>query len=137
MFDKQEMSMEDLRMLQQVTLSQNPALFYGAGIKVKSAHTPRQVARFENQLKQAVEDVTMEYRGYQEFDQGQVLDIGRYSRLSRTVTPGSPILELEEDTPPPSPLPPLQEDRPLSLEAPSAPAAEETFLTEQKQSTTN
>lgn len=127
LFDRQEMSSEELHMLQQVTLSQNPTLFYGSGVKVQSAHTPRQVAQFECRLKQAMADVAGVYGGYGEFnDQEQVLDIGHYSRMSRTMTPGSPILELEEDTPPPLPLPPVQEDTP--------PSPADTFLTEHHQS---
>lgn len=120
-FDKQEMSAEDLHMLQQLTLSQNPALFYGSGIKASSsAQTPKQVARFESRLKQALAATAGIY-GYEGFEE-QVLDIGRYSRLSRTMTPGSPILELkeeEDDEPSPRPLPSVAEDTPPS----------ETFLT--------
>jgi hypothetical protein len=118
MLDKQKMSPEELLTLQQMTLSQNPSLFYGTGVKVKSAHTPVQVSRFESQLRQAMADMTGDY---QESEHEHVLDIGRYSRLSRTMTPGSPIPELEEDTPPPTPLPPVPED------------TADTFLTEQHQ----
>lgn len=121
-FDKQEMSAEDLRMLQQLqTLSQNPALFYGSGVKAPSAYTPKQVERFESRLKRALEATGM--YGFEE----QALDLGRYSRLSRTMTPGSPILEVreEDEAPPPTPLPALMEDAPPL----------ETFLTEQQKST--
>lgn len=118
LFDRQEMSPEDLRMLQQLSLSQNPALFYGSGVKVASLHTPKQVARFESKLKQALEARAGLYGGGYEGFEEQVLDVGRYSRLSRTLTPGSPILEdEEEDTHPATPLPPVEE-------------TSETFLTD-------
>lgn len=94
MFDKQELSAEEVRALQELALSQNSALLYGTGIKGGTGHTSKQVADFQGKLKHAVREVAGLYRGLKL----EQLDFGRYSRMSRTLTPGSPILE-EEDTP--------------------------------------
>lgn len=108
MFGKQDIAPDELQMLQQLTLSQNPALFYGSGIKSGSRQASRQVARFQRQLREAMEKTAGMYQyGGTERDQLAMEMAGRYSRLSRTMTPGSPILE-ETDVPPSSPLPPLQ-----------------------------
>ena len=110
-FDKEEIPAEELRILQQLTLSQNPALYYGTGIKSSSGQASRQVARFERQLQDTVEEMAKiyEYRELMTAESDVRGGGGRYS--SRNRTPASPILEESGDmaTPPPSPLPPGQE----------------------------
>lgn len=136
MLDKHKVTPEELQMLQQSSLSQNPALFYGSGIKTGSWQTPQRVAKYERKLRKAIEDAAAFYGEMEE--QFEQIDMGRFSRLSRTLTPGSPLLELEEEPgeldtplPPPSPLPPLQEASP-SLSP--LPPPQETFLTDSQQS---
>ena len=108
LFEKQEISSEDLHAFRQLTLHQNPALFFGSGIK-SGAQPPKEVAKFERSLRQAMEkEAAYEYSDGE--PEMELFDVGRYSRMSRTKTPGSPIPEEtlgDMDTPPS--LPPLQE----------------------------
>ncbi len=105
--DKQEITPEEIHQYKGIALSQNPALFYGKGIKSGGGYTtPKQVVKFENMLKEAA----MEAKEVEEMcgrDSASPLELGRYSRLNRTITPGSPILEEQLlQSPPLSPLSP-------------------------------
>lgn len=127
LLEKQDISPEDLHTFRDLTLRQNPALFFGSGI-TSSARPPKEVARFERSLRGAIEETTCP-SSYGEPE--LMFDVG-YSSMGRTKTPGSPIPEEtlgEMDTPPslldtPTSLPPLQ-DTPTSLTP-----LQETFLTE-------
>ena len=114
MASKEEISPEEMKLLRELTLSQNPALYYGSGIKSGSNQPLKEVARFERTTGGTTSSV---YEGGLEFE-GQLLDVGRYSRLSRTITPGSPILEQDE----------TQTDQPLVGTPP--PTTQGTFLTD-------
>lgn len=90
LYDRGTMSPSEVLALQSTnpSLSHKPSLFYGTGIRPEEGRTPRKaVQRFGERLKEAV-------NGLQRVDSDGQLDSGRYSsRLSRTITPGSPILE--------------------------------------------
>ncbi len=108
---KDKITHDDLRLLQQLTLSQNPALYYGSGIRSGSGRQLKAVARFEREVVETLRRTggTSGYGGGGGLElDGQLVDVGRYSRLSRTLTPGSPIMEIDEtadvEPPPPSPL---------------------------------
>lgn len=115
LFEKQDISPEDLHMFRQLTLHQNHVLFFGSGIQ--SGAQPKEAARFERNLRQAIVKETANTHNYEE-QETELFDVGRYSRMSRTKTPGSPIPEEtlgDLDTPP------------------SLPSLQETFLTENPQ----
>ena len=96
--NRKQITADELHTLRQLTLSQNPALFYGTGIRAGgSGQISRQVTEFREQFKEAVEELAGVY-SYR----------GRYSDL-RTVTPGSPIMELEEADEMATPPPPVQQ----------------------------
>ena len=94
-------------------VSHKTSLFYGTGIKPASGMTHRKtLQRFVQRLKE--EEACSESRMLPDIVKNEVevmdpsgnssesfisqMDIGRYSRLSRTRTPGSPILEeIQED----------------------------------------
>lgn len=113
--DKDQLTPEELKLLRELTLSQNPTLYYGAGVRSGTGQILKEVAKFERKLLEAFRRTgrgatPSTYEDEVDLD-GHVADVGRYSRLSRTLTPGSPILERDEpeidhdvDTPPPSPL---------------------------------
>lgn len=90
-------------------VSQNPALYYGKGIKSGAGYSPRQLTRFEDRLRQVAQHSQERSRlgGMMERSLEGSVDMGRYSRTSRALTPGSPIPEEEPGTPPP-PSPPHQ-----------------------------
>lgn len=86
LFDREEIPQEEVRTLETVTLSQNPSLYYGKGIKSCRIQS-KTVQRFENKLKE-VSQISQHY------DLEAVnFDAGRYSRASRGITPSSPIPE--------------------------------------------
>ena len=89
LFNKEVIPTDELQTLEGLSLSQNPTLYYGAGIKSGEGHTPREVLRFEQRLKDAMEEVMVE--GYEGME--SQFNAGRSSRLSRT----SPILEEGEE----------------------------------------
>ena len=89
LLDREELSSDELCVLQETKLSQNPVLFYGAGIKSGRGRTPREVERFENKLKKQMAEVRGSCDG--SMDKG-------------FTTSGSAILEEERGIPPPSPL---------------------------------
>ena len=86
LFDREEIPQEEVRTLETVTLSQNPSLYYGKGIKSCRIQS-KTVQRFENKLKE-VSQISQHY------DLEAVnFDAGRYSRASQGITPSSPIPE--------------------------------------------
>ena len=87
LFEKQDFSPEELRELEHLSLSQNPALYYGKGIRSGGGQS-KVVRRFEKQFKQAV-DCKRNYNNWEDIN----IDTGRYSRASRIITPGPPIPE--------------------------------------------
>lgn len=86
LFDREEIPQEEVRTLETVTLSQNPSLYYGKGIKSCRIQS-KAVQRFENKLKE-VSQISQCY-GLEAVN----FDAGRYSRASRGITPSSPIPE--------------------------------------------
>ena len=90
-------------------LSQKTSLFYGTGIKPKSGGTPRKaLQRFIDKLGKTDSSDDLMMFGERKLDiEDEIgsnsdsfisqMDVGRYSRLSRTKTPGSPILEEEDE----------------------------------------
>jgi len=97
------------------SVSHKASLFYGTGIKPTSGATPRKaLQRFVQKIKEEeayskakrfpgsrkdVEEVAeMDMSGSSSESFISQLDVGRFSRLSRARTPGSPILEeIRED----------------------------------------
>ena len=86
LFDREEIPQEEVRTLETVTLSQNPSLYYGKGIKSCRIQS-KAVQRFESKLKE-VSQICQPY-GLEAVN----FDAGRYSRASRGITPSSPIPE--------------------------------------------
>lgn len=87
-FNRQDLSPEEVSKLQAISLSQNKELYYGKGIRsvVRGRGPSRAVQRFERQLREA----TVEKRnGYEDYS----VDVGQFSRVSRAITPASPIPE--------------------------------------------
>ena len=88
LFNREEIPQSELEALQKIALSQNAHLFYGRGIRSCGGKSSKTVQRFEKRLH---DTVSAQSRGYGLEDAG--IDTGRYSRASRAVTPGSPIME--------------------------------------------
>ncbi len=88
-FDKHEISPEELHELQSLTLSQNPELFYGRGIRSRGGGIrSTAVERFEWRLRQA-----SERKRRCSWEGMPSIDTGRYSRASRGITPAPTIPE--------------------------------------------
>ena len=86
LFDREEIPQKEVRTLKTVTLSQNPSLYYGKGIKSCRIQS-KAVQRFENKLKEVCQ-ISQSY-GLEAVN----FDVGHYSRTSRGITPISPIPE--------------------------------------------
>lgn len=89
-FDKHEISPEELRELQSLSLSQNPQLFYGRGIRTRGGSVrSTAIDKFELKLRQASQ------RRRRDSWEGMPInfDTGRYSRASRGITPAPTIPE--------------------------------------------
>lgn len=88
LFNREDIPQSELEVLQKIALSQNTHLFYGRGIRSCGGKPSKTVQRYEKRLH---DTVSAQNTGYGLEDTG--IDTGRYSRASRAVTPGSPIME--------------------------------------------
>lgn len=88
LFDRQDIPPEEVQALRTLALAQNTDLYFGKGISSRRAkRANRTIQDFETKLRLASEQ-SKDY-GLEEMG----IDAGRFSRASRTVTPGSPISE--------------------------------------------
>lgn len=91
LFNRDDIPQNELDVLQKMALSQNTHLYYGKGIRSVSGKTAKLVKQFENRLKNCIsaQNGKLNYAL-------EDIDAGRYSRTSRAVTPGSPLIEEPE-----------------------------------------
>ena len=90
MFDRQDFTAEELKLLESMSLAQNSDLYYGKGLGGGRKLASSAVKQFEVKIKKATERVQNE-RLLDEV----IVDAGRYSRASQAVTPGPTIPEEE------------------------------------------
>ncbi len=91
LFNREEIPQNELEVLQKMALSQNTHLYYGKGIRSVAGKASKIVKKFENRLKDSI-SANNGRLSYALED----IDVGRYSRASRAVTPGSPLMEETE-----------------------------------------
>ncbi len=91
LFNREEIPQSELEDLQKMALSQNTHLYYGKGIRSFGGRTSKIVKQFEDRLQE-----TMTAKNHGSYATLEDIDSNRYSRASRAVTPGSPIIEENE-----------------------------------------
>ncbi len=111
LFNREEIPQNELEVLQKMALSQNTRLYYGKGIQSFGGRTSKIVKQFEDRLQE-----TISANNHGSYTTLEDIDANRYSRASRAVTPGSPIIEENE-----------HETEQITSKVPS----DTTFMTEQ------
>ena len=90
LFDKEQITPEELRVLQELSLAQNPALYYGRGIRSYGGVTLKAVEKFKESVRRAEESSDSYVLAEAS------IDAGRYSRAS-AITPAPTIAEEREE----------------------------------------
>ena len=112
LFSREEIPQDELDVFQKLALSQNKQLYYGKGIRSSGGKASKTVKTFEHRLQESI--TAQATRNYEL----EGIDAGRYSRgTSRAVTPGSPLMEEEEEA--------------LTEQTPRKTSSNRTFMTQQ------